>query len=275
MLVAVLQLRNEAYYLRGCLDHLRDHVDAFVALDDGSTDETRAILAAEPKMADVLTNPPRPDEVGWDEPGNRSRLLRRAKELGARWVLCGDADERFEQGFLARLPEYLLKAEKQNRPLVAMRYRELWDGVAQYRADGLWGRKTRCCAFPLPDTMTFGGRRHTKFHGVWYPEQLVGARHLMLDHGLYHLRMVKPEDRIARRDRYVRLDPESRFQRVGYDYLTETRGVKLKPIPPGREYAFHTLPEDLRQQVPAAYLDGRPAPSASGLTGWLRRLFSS
>ena len=56
MLVAVLQLRNEAYYLRGCLDHLRDHVDAFVALDDGSTDDTRAILGAEPKMADVLTN---------------------------------------------------------------------------------------------------------------------------------------------------------------------------------------------------------------------------
>ncbi|RKH57014.1 glycosyltransferase family 2 protein [Corallococcus llansteffanensis] len=272
MLVAVLQLRNEAYYLRGCLDHLRDHVDAFVALDDGSTDDTRTLLAAEPKMADVLTNPPRPDETGWDELGNRSRLLERAKALGAKWVLCADADERFEQAFLDRLPASLRQAEQQDRPLVAVRYRELWDGVAQYRADGVWGRKTRCCAFPLPERMTFQGRRHTKFHGVWYPEQLEGARHLMLRHDLYHLRMVKREDRQARRDRYVRLDPDSKFQRGGYDYLTETRGVKLEPIRRGREYAFQTLPDDLRQQLPAAYLNGN-APSA-GLAGWVRNLFS-
>ncbi|RKI41740.1 glycosyltransferase [Corallococcus sp. AB004] len=263
MLVAVMQLRNEEYHLAGCLAHLRDHVDAIVALDDGSTDGTRAVLAAEPKVADVLTNPPRADMEGWDEPGNRSRLLERAKALGARWVLCCDADERFEQDFLVRLPDLLRKAEKRGRPLVTVRYRELWDGVAQYRSDGLWGKKTRCCAFPLPDTMTFQGKRHTKFHGVWYPQQLEGARHLLLPHNLYHLRMVRPEDRLARRQRYEQLDPGSSYQRLGYDYLTDANGLKLTPLAGGEAYAFDTLPADLRARYPVA---------ARG-SGSLRRLF--
>jgi len=268
MLVAVTQLRNEEYYLPGFLEHLRAHVDAFVALDDGSTDSTGRVLAAEPKMADVLTNPPRADMEGWDELLNRSRLLERAKALGARWVLCCDADERFEQGFLSRLPDILRKAEKRNQPLVTLRYRELWDGPAQYRADGVWGRKTRCCAFPLPDTMTFQGRRHTKFHGVWYPQQLEGARHFLVGHNLYHLRMVKQSDRIARRDRYKQLDPQSDYQKQGYDYLADEQGVKLASITRGQHYAFDTLPPDLRAQLPA---NAHKALPSGGLLGLLRR----
>ena len=54
---------------------------------------------------------------------------------------------------------------------------------------------------------------------------------------IYHLRMIRREDREARRERYQRLDPEARWQpTVGYAYLTDERGLKLRRVPHGRRY---------------------------------------
>ncbi len=42
-------------------------------------------------------------------------------------------------------------------------------------------------------------------------------------------------DRIARRDRYLALDPQARWQPgIGYDYLADERGLALAPVPPER-----------------------------------------
>lgn len=49
-----------------------------------------------------------------------------------------------------------------------------------------------------------------------------------------------------RRDLSKALDPESRFQAVGYDYLAEEGPeLVLEPIRRGREYDYNTLPADL------------------------------
>jgi len=48
--------------------------------------------------------------------------------------------------------------------------------------------------------------------------------------------MLTPERRRARRERYERLDPDRRFQTIGYDYLTDESGIELAPIPAGRGY---------------------------------------
>ena len=48
--------------------------------------------------------------------------------------------------------------------------------------------------------------------------------------------MIRREDRLARRRRYELADPEARWQRVGYAYLTDERGVRLKKIDPRRGY---------------------------------------
>lgn len=83
-IVCVLQVRNEARCLPGCLDHLRGHVDGIVALDDGSTDGTADILRREPMLLELLSNPPCDDGAHvWRENENKRRLLEAARRHGA------------------------------------------------------------------------------------------------------------------------------------------------------------------------------------------------
>jgi glycosyltransferase involved in cell wall biosynthesis len=69
------------------------YADAVIALDDGSTDDTRRILDADPLVKIVLTNPVRTSYRGWDDAANRNRLLGAASALDPEWVLFLDADE--------------------------------------------------------------------------------------------------------------------------------------------------------------------------------------
>lgn len=239
-ILAVMQLRDEAWYLPGCLDHLRDFVDGVVAFDDGSADATGEILAADPLVASTIT---KPRLVGhrWDELGNRRALLERARELGAEWVVCVDADERFERSLLAKLralPATLGDVR------IAFWCRELWDRADQYRVDGVWAHKVRPRMFPLPPAITYD--RNQSLHGSWEPDHVQHLKVRTLAQNFYHLKMIRREDRIARRDFYNRLDPERAFQPMGYDYLADETGLKLASIPTGKEYDYATLPPELR-----------------------------
>jgi glycosyltransferase involved in cell wall biosynthesis len=246
----VLQLRNESAYLEGCLAHLRDHVDGFIALDDGSTDDTPRILRAESRLLDCITHPARPDHV-WNELENKRQLLQRAKSLGADWVLCCDADERYETAFLQRLHGIAGRFPAASAACFYVKLRELWDTPAHYRVDGIWGEKARARFFSLPEAIEYG--RNPALHGEWFPEHTRRhGRMLHIDHNLYHLKTIRREDRIRRRDFYKRLDPHNRFQSMGYDYLAEEgEGLALERIAAGREYDFSTLPDTLKPLLPA------------------------
>jgi hypothetical protein len=57
------------------------------------------------------------------------------------------------------------------------------------------------------------------------------------DLNVYHLGMLHREIREARQRRYEILDPENRWQPgVGYAYLTDETGLRLRQIAAGREY---------------------------------------
>ena len=55
-LVAVTRIRNEALILPDTLDYLGKHVDAIIAYDDASTDETVDMLREHPKVALIIAN---------------------------------------------------------------------------------------------------------------------------------------------------------------------------------------------------------------------------
>jgi len=243
-----MQLRNEAFYLQGCLDHLRGYVDGVIALDDGSTDDTAAILRGESTLiADCLSNPPRGDaEHVWNELENRRRLLQRASELGFDWVLCCDADERYELALLKNLRTIAASFAPTDLVHLSVSLKELWNSPRQYRADGIWDGKTRARLFALPPKIVFV--RERALHGQWYPEHLRKyGRGVEMRHHLYHLKMIHAADRRKRRDLYKRLDPENRFQPAGYDYLAEEGPeLRLQTVPAGREYDFDTLPPALK-----------------------------
>ena len=84
-MVSLLPARNAAADLPGHLESVARFADTVVALDDGSTDDTRAILEAHPLVHTVLTNPRREGYAGWDDSANRNRLLAAALGLAPAW----------------------------------------------------------------------------------------------------------------------------------------------------------------------------------------------
>jgi glycosyltransferase involved in cell wall biosynthesis len=97
-LVAMTRIRNEALILPDTLDHLATQVDAIVAYDDASTDDTVNILRRHPKVALIVAN------QSWEadadarkraEGRHRGLLLDIARaELPHDWMFCFDPDER-------------------------------------------------------------------------------------------------------------------------------------------------------------------------------------
>jgi glycosyltransferase involved in cell wall biosynthesis len=242
-IACVMQLRNEERYLEGCLAHLRDHVDGVIALDDGSTDATPGMLEREPSLLACIRNPASGEHV-WRERDNKLRLLQRARQLDFDWLLCCDADERYEQGFLENLRTIAGSFPADQLVCISVTLRELWNSPCQYRVDGVWGRKSRARFFRLPSVITFDDDQD--LHGQWYPDQVrKGARMLRIRHALYHLKSIRREDRERRRDFYNRLDPERRFQAEGYDYLAEEGDdLRLETITPDRAYDYGSLPPE-------------------------------
>jgi GT2 family glycosyltransferase len=243
-IACLMQVHNEREYLPGCLAHLRGHVDRVIALDDGSTDETHDILRSDPVFVDCLRNEPDPRHV-WNERENRIRLMERARDLGFDWVLCCDADERFETAFLAGLRMIACSFPLSDVPRVAVDLRELWNSPDQYRIDGVWGNKQRMRFFRVPERIRYD--LDQDLHGQWYPDHIAKyGRTVAVAANLYHLKMIRHEDRLRRRDLYQKLDPENRFQPMGYAYLAEEGpGMKLETIPAGREYDLGSLPARL------------------------------
>lgn len=92
-IVCLLPVRNASYLLPAYFDSVRPFCHSIAALDDGSTDDTATILAAEPLVKLVLSNQQRPSYYGWDDSANRQQLLNACETLAPDWVLWLDADE--------------------------------------------------------------------------------------------------------------------------------------------------------------------------------------
>jgi Glycosyl transferase family 2 len=110
LLVALTRVRNEALLLPDTLDYLAGHVDAVVAYDDASTDNTVEILCKHPKVALIVANQTWEQDIDarkLAEGRHRGLLLDMARaELPHDWMLCFDPDERVTgnlRGFVSGL----------------------------------------------------------------------------------------------------------------------------------------------------------------------------
>jgi hypothetical protein len=118
-----------------------------------------------------------------------------------------------------------------------VRLRELWDAPHRFRADGIWGRKVVARLFEARADHVFDER---SLHGLKPPLQarLANGWYPVADLFVYHLRMIEAADRRARRERYERADPEARYQPgLGYAYLTDESGLRLRAVRSRRGYA--------------------------------------
>lgn len=232
-LLAVTMVRNEARFLPGMLRNVGPQVDGIVALDDGSTDGSDRLLRESPQLVELLRNPP--GRPGWDQPGNYRRVIAAALRHGAQWIIAVDADERLERDFRKRAERVICRGRLIGLKAFAVHFRELWNSPHQYRADGVWGRKSQPRLFKALPDHRFDDR---PLHGARAPLQgKVFGLFPLAGLILYHLRMVHREDREERRRRNEQLDPKARCQpRMGYSYLTDERGLELRAVPEERGY---------------------------------------
>lgn len=232
-LFAIVAIRDEFPQLDGLLANIAPQVDGIVALDDGSTDGSAEHLAAHPAVLEVLSiDPSRPS---WADVENHRRLVAAALQHGAEWIVSVDADERLERDFRARAERVIRRGARLGLDGYAVRFRELWDDDRHWRADGVWGAKTQARLFAARPDHAFDLR---PFHGTKAPLQAARwGRVPVADLTIYHLGMVVPTDRAARRARYERLDPQAAAQPgLGYAYLTDERGLRRRRV--GRRRGF-------------------------------------
>jgi glycosyltransferase involved in cell wall biosynthesis len=209
--VGALLARNEAgsdRYLRRVLANAASYCDALVVLDDGSTDDTRAVCERAEKVVAVERVG---ESGGWwgagtarSEAPNRKRLWQLAREHGADWIYVFDADH-----------ELLGIAPQEFRALTratlvdcwAFPLWDCWDREDVHRVDGYWQ------AWRLPRPWLFKA-----LDGDW------GTRAIHVGHcpwrnwnaglapsgaGIRHLSYVRPEHRLRKLRAYLSLQEEA------------------------------------------------------------------
>jgi glycosyltransferase involved in cell wall biosynthesis len=229
----IVAARNESKYLSGFLSHVAPYVDGIVGLDDGSTDITIEIFKGQSKVVSLLTGSP-PKVAHGNETINRNRLLQEARRLGASWILCGDADERYEESFLKNLRTHVFHGNLGGDVVRCVRLVNLWNSYDHYRMDGLCGPRWAPRMFKLPQL--FSSRNTQQLHRPWYPPELEGEPKVNMEANLYHLRMIDSEDRKLRWQKFKTVDPSNLHQEIGYDHLVDENGLSLKKIPRGRGF---------------------------------------
>lgn len=228
----LIAVRNEQRYLPGFLYHMRDAVDGIIALDDCSTDRTLDILRSEPRVVSILTE----DRAGLphaNETSNRHRLLAEAARLGAHWVVCADADERFEARFLDRLHAEAEEGERTHRFVRCVRIVNLWNSPRFFRVDGRSGPRWTPRMFKLPSRLS---ERPSAMHRSWFPVELEAAPKAHANAYLFHLRMIDKSDRRARYEKFRLIDPQNAHQSIGYRHLIDETNLTLRPVLPWRAY---------------------------------------
>ena len=231
-LLALLPFRDEMRFLSGLFENLDGQVDGVVALDDGSREDSRAFVESQPLLVDLVSVPADvhdPMKDGW----RHRALVEAAWKHSPDWLLGVDVDERLERGFRRRAEREIEAAEQAGEVALWVPFRELWDAPDRVRVDGIWGQKRKACLFKADRGHRFDER---PLHSIWAPWPPPMGEYPMADLRLYHLRMIRAEDRQARAERYRRLDPGRDWQAIGYDYLVDEEGLELEPLEQGRDY---------------------------------------
>jgi uncharacterized protein (TIGR00290 family) len=106
-LICLLPVRNGEAHLPEYLTAVARFADGVVALDFGSSDRTRDVLASNSLVKAVLSGPERLDgSIAWDAAGH-DRLLAAASELTPDWLITLGATERFADDDAAALRAFV------------------------------------------------------------------------------------------------------------------------------------------------------------------------
>jgi glycosyltransferase involved in cell wall biosynthesis len=206
MIVAIFSFRYDAHLVPDLIENIKPVVHGYAAWDDRGDHGYHS-----------------------NEPERRNALNATAIAMGADWILGIDPDERLERRSAERIAE--IARDPKDKVIGTFHLREMFSAT-QWRSDGIWGQKTQNRLYPRHAVRLPLG---TGLHGHWCNP---GASSTLVQTGLnlYHLNCIAPARSVQRRHTYASIDPERRYQSVGYDYLCETDGMELVEITPERGF---------------------------------------
>lgn len=205
--VSMIVHNESERYLEEVLKQARRFADNFVIIDDASTDGTPQIVrnALKGCRYKLIVN----DKPQFDnEVILRKKLWVATIESNPDWILFLDADEIFEDD-MAGAKKWLL--ENNSVDAYCFRLYDLWkDGY--YRDDEHWSAHTRYVPFMIRYQPWFKYKfKNTRQHCGRVPKNVLLLPYANTRLRIKHLGWLNEQDRKAKYERYMRLDPDGKF----------------------------------------------------------------
>jgi len=142
-LTALLAFKNEEWILPAYISSIAEVVDEIVAVDDGSTDNSAALLTGAGALVKTHSGNAR---AGWDENNIRDSLLKLGRERGGTHFLCLDADEALTAPAQLVLRDEISSLDPGQK--LAMQWLALWKDPRRFRNDAsVWSDNFKDFAF--------------------------------------------------------------------------------------------------------------------------------
>jgi glycosyltransferase involved in cell wall biosynthesis len=204
--VGIYRVKNEARWIKESIERTLQITDKVVLLDDHSTDATRSIAAAIPKVM-VIPSP----FQGLDEARDKDYLLGLALASKPDWIVQLDGDEVLTKKAIAELEPWV--SQKKLGGILHFRIAYLWDDVNRERVDAVYRNFYQPRAYSLFDQTLnaytflrtgFGGN----FHCGQVPVGHTGQIHTM-KHPIKHYGYMDAADRERKYKWYNEKDPNN------------------------------------------------------------------
>ncbi len=252
-IVGLVQVKNEKIFIEQCLRALSCYTDAIVVLDDASTDETLDIIASLAKECAIERIIEKKEWRGWDEPSNKNKLLKAARDIGGTHMIIIDADEMFTANCLEN--NYLRNKILSLKPGDSMGclWINLWRSIHHYRDDGsVWVPRDNQRIFCdngiayYPDGFLHASSIPKGLQGKYYPHQ-------DMTHGILHFQFVNWENLLIKQAWYRCLehihDPKKSIYDINstYGQSKDERNIRFKKAPKAW-FAYSFFDESIFEQ---------------------------
>lgn len=219
-IIGAMRVKNEARWIKRCIESLFPLCDAVYVMDDGSTDGTRTEARA---AGGKILWSPFAGTLPLDEARDKNALLETIRDEESQpfdYILWIDGDEQLESGGAEKILTAI--AENPNTPAFNLRFYYLWNDTKTVRWDRWYSRVKRPSLFKNLDGVRFksfyeGRGVHSGLHTSNCPFDLAkDAKDL--DCFLIHYGYIFRKDRIAKYEYYNRIDPKNPME-DGYRHM--------------------------------------------------------